>query len=352
MKRIILFLVIVLLFYIFYEKKADIGKEQQEFEATVDNFKKALDNVPAEIKKRKKEANNKYAEKKIESQDGVLREHVYSGVSVFRSRVTPVKKFAGLVTGVDDNGIVLVKNRNAKYSLIMPPGSDNRIALIAPRDELTFSGVIEGTGSGTNQEFLDEPLWKVTVSEFNDSAIEGREKELKSCMIMAGMPVGELCDRFVRFSKLYERIKSNGKALSYVGQFLDIPDVIDAKNFVVEFKEIEDVENVPDVATMLLGSVSVISNIIGGVISLKDGVQTVSYIAKSHGMTFRMPLYAGRGSFRSDKEKKELEAVKVKFADDNFKKGDKLRLTGKVSWKPQDDDMLVMVVYPGFVLAK
>lgn len=350
MKKFILFLVIVLLFFIFYGRKADIGKEQQEFEATIDNFKKAVDNVPAEIKRRKKAANNEYAEKKIESQESVLRDRVYSGVSVFRSRVTPAKKFAGLVTGVDGNGIVVVKHRNTSYSLKMPSGFENRISLISSRDKVTFSGVIDGTELVTNAEFLEKPLWKVTVSEFDDSAVEEREKKLDSCIIKAGMALEEICDRLVQFNKLQEKINDNQRAMSYYGEIIDIPSVINVRNFVVEFKEIEDVENLPDAAYRMLNSASIVSNIIGGIIGFKDGVQTISYIAKSHGVTFRMPLYAGRVAFKSDKEKKELNALKARFAEDNFKKGNSLRLTGQVSWKPQDDDPLVMVVSPGFVL--
>lgn len=352
MKKFILFLVIVLLFFIFYEKKADIGKEQQEFEATVDNFKKALDNVPAEIKKRKKAANNEYAEKKIESQESVLRDRVYSGVNVFRSRVTPVKKFAGQVTGVGESGIVIVKNRNTKYGLIMPSGTDNRVALIAQNDELTFSGVIEGSGSGTNQEFLEKPIWKVTVSEFNDSAVEAREKEFKSCIIKAGMPIEEICDRLVVFHKLILSLKSNLKAVPYAAKFMELPNAIDVKDFVIEFKEIEDVVNLPDAAFQLLGSASIFDNIIGSVVSMKDGVQTISYVAKSHGLTIRMPLYAARGAFTSDKEKQTLNGVKERFANENFKKGDKIKLTGQVFFKSQDDEMLVMFVKPGFILKK
>lgn len=352
MKKFILFLVIVLLFFIFYEKKADVGKEQKEFEATVDNFKKALDNVPAEIKKRKKAANNEYAEKKIESQESVLRDRVFSGVNVFRSRVTPVKKFAGIVIGVDKNGIVLVKNGKARYGLIMPTGSDGRVALIATNDELIFSGVIEGSGAGTNQEFLDKPVWRVAVSEFDDSALAVREKEFEFCIIKAGMPIEEICDKLVFFCKFLLKLKDNLTTTPYIAKFSDLPNIINIENFVVEFKEIEDVVNLPDVAFELLGSASIFDNIVGGVVGMKDGIQTISYVAKSHGITIRMPLYAARGAFTSDKQKQELNSMKEMFASDNFKKGDKLKLTGQVSFKPQDDGMPVMFVSPGFVLKK
>uniref|UniRef100_I2Q6K1 Uncharacterized protein n=1 Tax=Desulfovibrio sp. U5L TaxID=596152 RepID=I2Q6K1_9BACT len=234
----------------------------------------------------------------------------------------------------------------------MPSGSDNRIALVAPNDELTFSGVIDGAGSGTNEEFLEKPLWKVTVSEFNDNSVEGREKELKSCIIKKNMSIEEICDRLVIFSKFCKPLKNNLKTVPYVAQFMELPDVINVKNFVIEFKEIEDIVNLPYVASQMLGSASIFQNIVGGIVGMKEGVQTISYIAKSHGIIIRMPLFAGRVAFTSDKEKQELNATKERFADDNFKKGDKLKLTGQVFFKPQDDGVPVMFVSQGFVLKK
>ncbi|EFL52328.1 hypothetical protein DesfrDRAFT_0817 [Solidesulfovibrio fructosivorans JJ]] len=333
------------------EEDISVNDNQKQFESLFQNLKKMVDAKVEEFKKEKDAAKNEFAAKRAENKIRNADKVLDIEIKKFKNEKLNLESFAGLVQSVDSSGVVIVKHGKHSYHLHLRKDVINEAAFTSKNDKVLFSGVLAGEDSMSQSSFLDSPDWIVNVDVFNNANSKGRMGLLAAYSINDAASGDTLCSSANRLVGVLNGLEENDYSYEYYGKDM-MPASAKFVNSQVKFVEIAqfDVDRARQKFAPLLARDTLLTQIVEFGYDMANAKELYCYVLEKEGVKLYIPLYFGKQVFKTKEDEAKYRAITNKIADDNFGKGDSLRLTGDANAFAMLGRQPIVIIKPDFQL--